>query len=66
MILVSITGVTGDSTTCRRCGQAIARGGRAARVIPPSLICLPCLLAELAPYYDITPFLTEPPDSKEH
>jgi hypothetical protein len=42
--IVSVERVTDDATTCRRCGQAIGRGRRAALVLGTGLVHLRCLL----------------------
>jgi hypothetical protein len=42
--IVSVEHVTDDTTTCRRCGQPIERGRRAALVLGAGLVHLRCLL----------------------
>jgi hypothetical protein len=44
--IVSVERVTDDATTCRRCGQAIERGRRAALVLGAGLVHLRCLLGD--------------------
>ena len=44
MTIVSVERVTDDTTTCRRCGQAIERDRRAALVLGAGLVHLRCLL----------------------
>ena len=43
MTIISVERVADDTTTCRRCGQAIERGRRVALVLGTGLVCLRCL-----------------------